>query len=56
MQISIRITSANTKWTCFRYLSSNAKSRIPTSQLLELIEDGKIKAVNPHMINEVNEA
>lgn len=55
MIITVRITTSNSKWTSFQYLSSNSKSRISTKSLLDQIEKGKIRAINPQAINGYHE-
>lgn len=51
MQVNIRITSVNSKWANFQYLSSNSKSRILTKTLKQELENGTINVVNKEMIN-----
>lgn len=51
MQISVRVTASNSKWTSIQYLSSNAKSRIPTQALLDQMSSGKVRSINPHSIH-----
>ena len=38
------------KWTSFRYVSSNSKSRMKTEEIKEQISKGAIKVINKEMI------
>lgn len=51
MQVTVRVTTSNSKWTTIQYLSSNAKSRVPTKSILDQIEKGKMIALNPNNIH-----
>ena len=47
MQIRIKVLNSNKNWTSFRYISSNATSRMATPLLHKKHEKGEILIVNP---------
>jgi hypothetical protein len=50
----IKIISSNKSWTQFKYLFSNSKSRIKTSELVRKLKNGTVEIVNPIALNMSN--
>ncbi|MDX1478797.1 MAG: hypothetical protein R3301_13885 [Saprospiraceae bacterium] len=47
MQIRIKVINSNKNWTSFRYMSSNATSRMSTPMLHKKFQKGEVHIVNP---------